>query len=63
MERAGTPEEAEKLWQARRTAFGAVASLRPNCIVEDATVPVKRLPDIINFDTIFSSIIEIADLY
>ena len=29
------------------TAFGAVARLRPNCIVEDATVPVKRLPEMI----------------
>ncbi len=47
VDRAHTPEEAEKLWQARRTAFGAVASMRPNCIVEDATVPVKKLPDII----------------
>ncbi len=47
VQRASTPEEAEKLWQARRTAFGAVASLRPNCIVEDATVPVKRLPEMI----------------
>jgi glycolate oxidase len=47
VDRAHTAEEAEKLWQARRTAFGAVASMRPNCIVEDATVPVKRLPDII----------------
>ena len=47
VERAHTPEEAEKLWQARRTAFGAVARVRPNCIVEDATVPVKKLPDII----------------
>ena len=47
VDRAHTPEEAEKLWQARRTAFGAVASMRPNCIVEDATVPVKRLPEII----------------
>jgi len=47
VERAGTSEEAEKLWQARRAVFGAVASLRPNCIVEDATVPVKRLPEII----------------
>ena len=47
VERANTPEEAEKLWQARRTAFGAVASVRPNCIVEDATVPVKRLPEMI----------------
>ena len=47
VDRAHTPEEAEKLWQARRTAFGAVASMRPNCIVEDVTVPVKKLPDII----------------
>ena len=47
VERASSPEEAEKLWQARRTAFGAVASLRPNCVVEDATVPVKRLPEMI----------------
>lgn len=47
VERASTEEAAEKLWQARRTAFGAVARLRPNCIVEDATVPVAMLPDMI----------------
>jgi glycolate oxidase len=57
VERASTPEEAEKLWQARRTAFGAVASLRPNCIVEDATVPVKRLPEMIR------KIVELAEKY
>ena len=57
VERASTPEEADKLWQARRTAFGAVASLRPNCIVEDATVPVKMLPAMIR------KIVEIADKY
>ncbi|MGD9039453.1 MAG: FAD-linked oxidase C-terminal domain-containing protein [Desulfobacteraceae bacterium] len=57
VEKAGTSEEAEKLWQARRTAFGAVASLRPNCIVEDATVPVKRLPGIIR------KIVEITEKY
>jgi len=57
VERASTPEEAEKLWQARRSAFGAVASLRPNCIVEDATVPVKRLPEIIR------KVVEVADKY
>ncbi|MCF8084385.1 MAG: FAD-binding protein [Deltaproteobacteria bacterium] len=57
VERAGTPEEADRLWQARRTAFGAVASLRPNCIVEDATVPVKMLPAIIR------KIVEVADKY
>ena len=47
VERAGGGEEADRLWQARRTAFGAVAQQRPNCIVEDATVPVERLPEII----------------
>ncbi len=47
VERARSAEEAEGLWQARRTAFGAVARQRPNCIVEDATVPVKRLPEMI----------------
>ncbi|MHA2271533.1 MAG: FAD-binding oxidoreductase [Candidatus Hodarchaeales archaeon] len=57
VERASTPEEAEKLWQARRTAFGAVASQRPNCIVEDATVPVKKLPEMIR------KIVEVADKY
>ena len=57
VERASTPEEAEKLWQARRSAFGAVASLRPNCIVEDATVPVKMLPAMIR------KIVEITDKY
>ncbi len=57
VEKAGTPEEADKLWQARRTAFGAVASLRPNCIVEDATVPVKRLPEIIR------KIVELTEKY
>lgn len=57
VERATSPEEAEKLWQARRSAFGSVASLRPNCIVEDATVPVRRLPEIIR------KIVELAEKY
>ena len=54
---ATSQEEAEKLWQARRSAFGAVASLRPNCIVEDATVPVKMLPKMIR------KIVELAEKY
>ncbi|RLB75713.1 MAG: glycolate oxidase subunit GlcD, partial [Deltaproteobacteria bacterium] len=54
---ATDPEEADKLWQARRTAFGAVASLRPNCIVEDATVPIKNLPAMIR------KIVELAEKY
>lgn len=57
VERATNAEEADRLWQARRSAFGAVARLRPNCIVEDATVPVNRLPAMIR------KIVELADRY
>jgi glycolate oxidase len=57
VERASSPEDAERLWQARRTAFGAVARVRPNCIVEDATVPVKELPAIIR------KIVRVAEKY
>ncbi|RLB27010.1 MAG: glycolate oxidase subunit GlcD [Deltaproteobacteria bacterium] len=57
VQRAKTPQDADRLWQARRTAFGAVASLRPNCIVEDATVPVRKLPEMLK------KIIDLADKY
>jgi len=36
-------KENEQLWVARRSAFGAVARLRPTCVIEDATVPVSYL--------------------
>ena len=36
-------KENEQLWMARRSAFGAVARLRPTCVIEDATVPVSYL--------------------
>jgi len=57
VQRAKTPQDADRLWQARRTAFGAVASLRPNCIVEDATVPVRKLPEMLK------KIVDLADKY
>jgi len=57
IERATAPEEAEKLWAARRSAFGAVASIRPNCIVEDATVPVSMVPAMIK------KIVSLAETY
>ncbi|MFC1761453.1 FAD-binding oxidoreductase [Planctomycetota bacterium] len=39
--------EAERnlLWQGRRGAFGAVARLAPNYLVNDATVPRSKLPE------------------
>jgi glycolate dehydrogenase FAD-linked subunit len=40
---SSSEKENEQLWTARRTAFGAVARLRPTCVIEDATVPVSFL--------------------
>jgi glycolate oxidase len=44
---AETPEQAEKLWTARRAAVSVMARLRPNCAIEDATVPVSKLTEMI----------------
>lgn len=44
---AKTPEEESALWFARRTAFGVMARSRPNCIVEDVTVPVSKVPTMV----------------
>ncbi len=40
---AASEKENEQLWVARRAAFGAVARMRPSCMIEDATVPVSFL--------------------
>jgi glycolate oxidase len=42
-----TQEEDDILWMARRSAFGVMARSRPNCIVEDVTVAVSRLPTMV----------------
>lgn len=47
VEVAGTREEAEKLWQARRSIAGAIYKITPSLLVEDAVVPVSELPRII----------------
>ncbi len=40
---ASNAEEAERLWTARRSAFSVMARIRPNALIEDATVPVTNL--------------------
>ncbi|MFD0958466.1 FAD-binding oxidoreductase [Paenibacillus chungangensis] len=47
IEVAATREEAEKLLTARRSAFTALARLRPTTILEDATVPRSRIADMV----------------
>ncbi len=42
-----TTEEKEKIWRARRSAFGSVAKLKPNVITEDVVVPRAKIPELI----------------
>ena len=47
VETASTPEQAAGLAAARRTAFSALARVGPTTILEDATVPRDRLPEMV----------------
>jgi glycolate oxidase len=42
-----TPEERTKLWAARKSAFGATARISPAMLVNDATVPRTRIPQVL----------------
>lgn len=42
-----TQEDSEKIWFARRSAFGAVAKLGPDVITEDAVVPQNKISQMI----------------
>ncbi|WML51816.1 glycolate oxidase subunit GlcD [Neobacillus sp. PS3-12] len=44
---AATPEEAEALSMARRTALSALARLKPTTILEDATVPRSEVANMV----------------
>jgi glycolate oxidase len=45
--RAESPEEAERLWQARRAISPALYSIKPKKINEDIVVPRSRVADIL----------------
>jgi len=42
---ANNAEERDKIWEARRKALSSLARLRPTLILEDATVPRSRIPE------------------
>ena len=45
--KAESGREAEDLWKARRSIGGIVVGVSPNCLVEDVTVPVSNLTELI----------------
>jgi glycolate oxidase len=44
---AGTSPEREELWKARKAALPSLARYRPTLILEDVTVPLSRLPEML----------------
>lgn len=45
---AQTPEETEKLWQARKVLSPAAFKLKPHKLSEDVVVPISRIPDLVS---------------
>ncbi|TVP44368.1 MAG: FAD-binding protein, partial [Gemmatimonadales bacterium] len=44
---AATAAEREALWRGRKKAFGAMGRIAPDLLVQDATVPRSRLPEVL----------------
>lgn len=44
---AKNAEEKNKVWEARRAALSALAKLKPTLVLEDATVPRSKIPDMV----------------
>jgi len=40
-------QERDKIWEARRSALSALAKLKPTLVLEDATVPRSRIPEMV----------------
>jgi len=54
---AQNAEERDKVWEARRSALSALAKLKPTLVLEDATVPRSKIPEMVR------SIQEISEKY
>ena len=44
---AADEAERNRIWEARRTALSALAKRRPTLVLEDATVPRSRIPEMV----------------
>jgi glycolate oxidase len=47
IKKAETQKEAEALWTARKSAYGVMARINYNLFVEDLTVPISKVPDML----------------
>ena len=44
---AETARERDKVWEARRAALSALSRVRPTTVLEDATVPRSKIPEMV----------------
>jgi len=44
---AANAAERDNVWEARRSALSALAKLKPTLVLEDATVPRSKIPDMV----------------
>jgi len=44
---AETAQERDKVWEARRAALSALSRVRPTTVLEDATVPRSKIPEMV----------------
>lgn len=47
IEQAKNDAQRDRIWAARRSALSALAQLKPTLVLEDATVPRSRIPDMV----------------
>lgn len=47
IDQAKDDAQRDKIWAARRAALSALAQLKPTLVLEDATVPRSRIPDMV----------------
>jgi glycolate oxidase len=47
IKRASSAGEAEALWTARKTAYGVMSRVNTNLFVEDLSVPISKMPNIL----------------
>ena len=59
---AQSAEERALLWKARKSAFGAIANIKPNYYLHDAVVPRTRLVEIMDSVTAIAESLELIVL-
>lgn len=47
IKKAKSAKEVEELWLARKSAYGVLTRIKTNSVLEDVTVPISKVPDLL----------------